>query len=359
MPTFGRLGKHSNRSQHGLQDQPPAGAQNSGANSTNQGGAVSGDAAVGGGGGLADSGLDAQSALSPSAGSPHEAIDARQQQQLQQQLQQQQQQQGHPILQNSGPSKLQKLPPQQSQQPPQAQGQSQSQAPAPPPHLYSASSTGAATNNPSPLLQHQGGDFVFDARQQQQQQQQHPDFVDPSVNRSQSLRYPSQSSLQQQPPPHQQQVYGIATSSVDDLPSPASFQHQQQQQPPPQQQQPPPQPAPEKHRTNRKLHIIKGIFGSVRGTSDTSSSSQNSSSHPPAPHPASQPYNDPNAGLVRRPSNKRVSARPEAPHLQARATPPPKELPVFDFFQTPWSHVSLLALPAAQQPRICGCASLL
>ncbi|ATY67262.1 S-adenosylmethionine-dependent methyltransferase [Cordyceps militaris] len=285
MPTFGRLGKHSNRSQHGLPEQPPAGAQGSGA----------GDAAVGGG--LTDPSLEAQSALSPLAGSPHDTIDSRQQQQqMQQQIQQpqQQQQQGLPILTSAaGPNKLQKQ--QQQQQPLPHQAQSQSQAPAPPPHLYSTSSTGPATNNPSPLQQHPGGDFVFDARQQQQ----HPDFADPTVNRSQSLRYPSQSSLLQHPHPHQQQVYGIATTSVDDLPSPTSFQHQQLQQPPP------PQPAPEKHRTNRKLHIIKGIFGSVRGTSDTSSSSQNSS-HAPVPHPASQQY-DPTAGLGRRSSNKRDS----------------------------------------------------
>lgn len=296
MPTFGRLGKHSNRSQHGLPDQPPAGAQSSsGASNPAGSGVVVGDAAAGGGA-LADSGLDAQSALSPPAGSPHEAIDARQQQQLQHQIQQQQQQQqGLPLLQTPGPNKLQK----QQQQPPQLQShQSQSQAPAPPPQLYSASSTGLATNNPSPLQQHPGGDFVFDARQQPQ----HPDFVDPTVNRSQSLRYPSQSSLrqQQQQQPSHQHVYGIATSSVDDLPSPASFQ----------QQQPPPQPAPEKQRTHRKLDIIKGIFGSVRGTSDTSSSSQNSS-HAPVSHPASQPYDPTNAGLGRRPSNKRVSTRPE------------------------------------------------
>ncbi|KAJ4153240.1 hypothetical protein LMH87_009737 [Akanthomyces muscarius] len=305
MPTFGRLGKHSNRSQHGLPEQSSAGAQSSGA--SNPAGSGGGDAAVGGGGLSADSiGMDAQSALSPSAGSPHEAIDARQQQQLQQQMQQQQQQQGLPLLQNPGPSKLQKQPPQQQQQqpPPQShQSQSQSQAPAPPPHLYSASSTGTATNNPSPLQQHPGGDFVFDARQQQQQ---HPDFVDPTVNRSQSLRYPSQSSLQQQQlPPHhqqQQQFYGVASSSVDDLPSPASFQQQQLQ------QQPPPQLAPEKPRTNRKLHIIKGIFSSVRGTSDTSSSSQNSS-HAPVSHPVSQPF-DPNAGLARRQSSKRDSRIP-------------------------------------------------
>lgn len=332
MPSFGRLGKHSNRSQHGISDQQQqlqqqqlqqqqlqqqqqqhqlAGIQTSGA--------TSGDAAAVG---LADSGLDAQSALSP--GSPHEPIDARQQQQLQQM----QQHGGQSILQNPGPNKLQKQPPPLQQQQssslaqPQLQQQGQ-QAPAPPPHLYSVPSTGSATNNPSPLQQHPGNsDFVFDARQQQQQQQQHPpDFVDPTVNRAQSLRYPSQSSLQQQQiqqqQPHQQ-VYGLASSSVDDLPSPASLQQQQQQQqlqqqPPPQQ----PQPAPhsEKQRTNRKLHIIKGFFGSVRGTSDTSSSSQNSS-HAQVPHPNNPPY-DPsinaNPGLVRRPSNKRVSTQPASP----------------------------------------------
>ncbi|OAR02116.1 hypothetical protein LLEC1_01642 [Akanthomyces lecanii] len=259
MPTFGRLGKHSNRSQHGLPEHSSAGAQSSGA--SNPAGSGGGDAA------------------------------------------QQQQQQGLPLLQNPGASKLQKQQPQPQSHQSQSQSQSR-QTPAPPPHLYSASSTGAATNNPSPLQQHPGGDFVFDARQQQQQQ--HPDFVDPTVNRSQSLRYPSQSSLQQQQlPPHhqqQQQFYGVASSSVDDLPSPASFQQQQPQ------QQPPPQLAPEKPRTNRKLHIIKGIFSSVRGTSDTSSSSQNSS-HAPVSHPVSQPF-DPNAGLARRESNKRDSRLP-------------------------------------------------
>ncbi|OAA58801.1 hypothetical protein ISF_06584 [Cordyceps fumosorosea ARSEF 2679] len=295
MPTFGRLGKHSNRSQHGLPEQSPAASAAQGSGSGTSDAAVGGGS--GGGGGLADSGLDTQSALSSTAGSPRDPIDGRQQQQLQQHIQHQQKQQGLPILQTSVSNKLQKQQPQQQQQ----QQQSQSQAPAPPPHLYSASSTSSATNNPSPL-QHPGGDFVFDARQQQQQ---HPDFVDPTVHRSQSLRYPSQSSLlqQHQLPPHQQQVYGIASTSVDDLPSPASFQQLQQQQPPP-------QPAPEKHRTNRKLHIIKGIFGSVRGTSDTASSSSQNNAPAPAPHPASQPY-DPSGGLLgRRSSNKRDSRIP-------------------------------------------------
>lgn len=288
MPTFPRLGKHGNRSQHGLPEQAAVGIQSSGV----------GDAA--------GSGLDAESALSSSTGSPHEAIDVRQQQQhqLQQQMQQQQQQQGLPILQGPGSSKLPKQQVSTLQQQPQAQlhqaqtNQAQSQAPAPPPHLYSAASTASATNNnPSPLQQHPGGDFVFDARQQQQ----HSEFVDPTVNRSQSLRYPSQSSLlqQHQSHSHQQQVYGIATSSVDDLPSPASFQQQQLQ------HQPPPQAAPEKHRTNRKLHIIKGIFGSVRNSSDNSSSSQNSSHSP-----ASQQHDNIVGFLGRRSSNKRVSTQP-------------------------------------------------
>ncbi|KAF1738577.1 hypothetical protein CRV24_000503 [Beauveria bassiana] len=213
MPTFPRLGKHGNRSQHGLPEQAAVGIQSSGLH--------------------------------------------------------------------------------------QAQtNQAQSQAPAPPPHLYSAASTASATNNnPSPLQQHPGGDFVFDARQQQQ----HSEFVDPTVNRSQSLRYPSQSSLlqQHQSHSHQQQVYGIATSSVDDLPSPASFQQQQLQ------HQPPPQAAPEKHRTNRKLHIIKGIFGSVRNSSDNSSSSQNSSHSP-----ARQQHDNIVGFLGRRSSNKRDSRIP-------------------------------------------------
>lgn len=301
MPTFGRLGRHSNRSQQGISEQPPAAGAQSNVGAGNSGTAVGGgDAAAVG---LAKPSLDTQSALSPSAGnSPLETIDIRQQQQLQQQ----QQQQGQGIPQNVGPNKLQK------QQPQQSQGQLSQQAPAPPPHLYSAQSTSsAANNNPSPLQQQHpgGGDYVFDARQQQQQQQQQQhssDFSDQSVNRSQSLRYPSQTSLQQQlQPPQQQQVYGgIAPGSVDDLPSPASFQQLQQ----PQQQPPQPAPPPEKHRTNRKLHIIKGIFGSVRGTSDTSSSSQNSS-HAPAPQSANPPPYETNAGLARRPSNKRVSTQ--------------------------------------------------
>ncbi|PMB73522.1 hypothetical protein BM221_000945 [Beauveria bassiana] len=217
MPTFPRLGKHGNRSQHGLPEQAAVGIQSSGV----------GDAL-------------------------HQA----------------------------------------------QTNQAQSQAQAPPPHLYSAASTASATNNnPSPLQQHPGGDFVFDARQQQQ----HSEFVDPTVNRSQSLRYPSQSSLlqQHQSHSHQQQVYGLATSSVDDLPSPASFQQQQLQ------HQPPPQAAPEKHRTNRKLHIIKGIFGSVRNSSDNSSSSQNSSHSP-----ASQQHDNIVGFLGRRSSNKRDSRIP-------------------------------------------------
>lgn len=274
MPSFGRLGKHSNRSQHGIseQQQPPsASLSNTTATATTTAGPH-----PTGGVGVGISGAQHQQPPSTAAGSlnisdtpptdslldntvgtalttgSHDHVDPRQ-------LPPQQ------AASQSTPNKLQKQPPN------------------PPPHLYNTTSSSSPTSaggNPSSLPQNPAGDVFFDGRQHQSP----TDFADSAgVSRSQSERYPSQHSLhlqqqqqQQQQQGQPQQIYGVATSSVDELPSPASFHQQQPAQPLPQQSA---QPPPEKPRSNRTRHIIKGIFGSVRGTQDTTGSNSNSNSN--------------------------------------------------------------------------------
>ncbi|KAF4441368.1 hypothetical protein FALBO_17321, partial [Fusarium albosuccineum] len=164
--------------------------------------------------------------------------------------------------------------------------------------------TGANINNHPPSLQQQqssnlssvGGAPAFDGHQS------HPDFVDPGLNRSQSIRYDSATP------------YNIATSSVDDLNShaagygqapPPSQQHQRpppQQQQQQQQQQAPQQPqqqAPPQKISTRKL--IKGIFsGSSRGASDSQHHHGISIGHGHGHHHS---Y-DNTGGLARRPSKR-------------------------------------------------------
>lgn len=360
MPSFGRLGKHSNRSQHGITEQQqqqqqsstsPSSSSNITATPSTTGPQASGGVGVGAPipsstipGSFntgetppsADSPLDAaqgassQSALPLGVGTAvttsNDHFDPRQ----------------LAASQGQPPNKLQKQPPN------------------PPPHLYNTSSTASASAasgiNPSPLQQNPSGDVFFDSRQAQHQPPS--DFATSAdVSRSQSQRYPSQHSLlvqqqqqQQQQQHQQQQIYGVASSSADELPSPASF--NQQPVPPAQTQAPP----AEKQRSNRTRHIIKGIFGSVRGTQDTAGSNShnnnNSSSssstalaqaqaaqsqsqgqspiHGPAPGSASKGRSgsyDNTAGLARRPS-KRVR---NLSHLQTslpshQASPAPDSL---------------------------------
>ncbi|KAL6359502.1 hypothetical protein LRP88_06923 [Fusarium phalaenopsidis] len=337
MPSFGRLGKHSNRSSQALaSSKTPA--------TTTTPSATSGSAATGApaattqatghqrqpshqqqqqqqlldeadsaahsahsGHGFGHSHNASANASNPanSSATPHSALssshntaysssesfDSRQPSHL---LQQQHQHQGQQ------PLHLQH--PQQQHQPqtpllPSPSSASAGGAP-PPPHLYSSpsaasSTTGANINNPPSLQQQQSSNLSgFDGHQS------HSDFVDPGLGRSQSIRYSSATP------------YDIATSSVDDLNSHAAGYGQappppaQQLQPPPQQQQQQPQATPQKLSTRK---LIKGIFsGSNRGASDSQHHHGISIGHG---HHHSY---DNTGGLARRPS-KRVQQVPDNP----------------------------------------------
>ncbi|KAJ4254773.1 hypothetical protein NW757_005100 [Fusarium falciforme] len=335
MPSFGRLGKHSNRSSQALaSSKTPA--------TTTTPSATSGSAATGApaattqatghqrqpshqqqqqqqqlldeadsaahsahsGHGFGHSHNASANASNPanSSATPHSALssshntaysssesfDSRQPSHL---LQQQHQHQGQ--------QQLHLQHPQQQHQPqtpllPSPSSASAGGAP-PPPHLYSSpsaasSTTGANVNNPPSLQQQQSSNLSgFDGHQP------HSDFVDPGLGRSQSIRYSSATP------------YDIATSSVDDLNSHAAGYGQappppaQQLQPPQQQQQQQPQATPQKLSTRK---LIKGIFsGSNRGASDSQHHHGISIGHG---HHHSY---DNTGGLARRPSkrNSRIS----------------------------------------------------
>lgn len=326
MPSF-RLGKHTNRSQHGIGDQlataaspsasnpsstsPSASAANNPSNPLQPVSSQPLDA-------LNSISADQSSSQSPPSFSARESVD---QQQQQQQL-------------SSAPpttNKLQKAPPphqqQQQQPPPLSQPpphqhpdlQLQHQAPVPPPHLYNPASASSPAN---PAINNSSSSGILNSLNQPQNPQQllsqpddsTPGFVDghqvissqdPSdpafVNRSQSARFPPVhpppphgsferlhlSAQQQQQHQHQQELYGVgvASGSLDDLPSPNSYQQQQQQ------AAVPPQPQPSKRSAR---NIIKGIFG---GGSSSKNNDEDQRSH--------SSY-DNTSGLARRPS-KRVS----------------------------------------------------
>ncbi|WAO92956.1 Hypothetical protein NCS54_01048500 [Fusarium falciforme] len=341
MPSFGRLGKHSNRSSQALaSSKTPA--------TTTTPSATSGSAATGApaattqatghqrqpshqqqqqqqqlldeadsaahsahsGHGFGHSHNASANASNPanSSATPHSALssshntaysssesfDSRQPSHL---LQQQHQHQGQ--------QQLHLQHPQQQHQPqtpllPSPSSASAGGAP-PPPHLYSSpsaasSTTGANVNNPPSLQQQQSSNLSgFDGHQP------HSDFVDPGLGRSQSIRYSSATP------------YDIATSSVDDLNSHAAGYGQappppaQQLQPPQQQQQQQPQATPQKLSTRK---LIKGIFsGSNRGASDSQHHHGISIGHG---HHHSY---DNTGGLARRPSKRPNSPKPNQPQL--------------------------------------------
>lgn len=346
MPSFGRLGKHSNRSQHALTDALAAGAgSGSGGNSASS--AVSGSgsgsnrgAAAGYANANAASTATPHSALSSShntAFSSNESFDSRSQQQQQFPPQQQQK---HQLL--------------QTQQPQLAPSSPAGQQRAPP-RLYSSPSAASSTTsaNPPPLQQHNpagaevGGSPIFDGQQhphqlqhqQHQQQQQHQlqyqnqsDFADSAgVSRSsqQSNRY---SKINSQSP------YGNAADSADNLnnygPGSAPLPPQQQQQQPP-----PPQggTVPEKR---SKRGLIKNIFsGSSRASSDQQQQQQQQHHHHGISigHSHQESY-DNTTGLARRPS-KRVS-NPPTPAIKT----------TFSQIGSDRSSGPAVAVPQAQNP---------
>ncbi|KAI0127912.1 hypothetical protein BJ170DRAFT_723264 [Xylariales sp. AK1849] len=311
MPSFGRIGKQSNRSQHNLVEQqhqtaqahapPPLSAL---ATASSSSGAV--------GPGSAITPPSASSAgLSSSESFQVDTRAAAQQQhsqlQPQQALHSQQQQR---LPENQRPLAQQQHQQHQHQQPPPPLTQQQQLGQ---PQIFGGNvpnntSSGTLTSN-HPTSNH-NVDSAAAAQaydNSRQQKSQHPDFAD-LVSRSQSTRYPQVSPLQT----HQQ--FGPASSSADDLPQtissspllpqgqPIGPNHQQQQQQHHHHHHQAPPTSTETKPSTRKLikKILQGA--SVTRVAASSSASSPSDLHHHQPHHS---Y-DNTAGLARRPS-KRVS----------------------------------------------------
>lgn len=333
MPSFGRLSKHSNRSQHALPEQ-----QSTATGSGSASGSVSGSAAAGapsgaaqtagsGTGGAASGPGAAAQAESPAEAAPQSALSstaALSSSDVDTFVDARLPPQGHPLQQ-------QQLLQQHQQHQLQQHLHQQQQPPAPPPHLFNSQSAGV---NPLPPLQTGGGVPTFEGHQPQTP----IDFADAAVNRSQSQRYgaPLLQPQHQQQQQQQQQAYPIASGSFDDLPSAGSY----QQQHPPLQQQSIPAPAPQK-RSTRKL--IKGIFGSSRDSHEAAHQQQiqqqqlllqqhhqqqlQQQQQQQQQHQATGPY-DNTTGLARRPS-KRVSNNP--PNLKSSSSQANRQAPDWDW----------------------------
>ncbi|KAH9239105.1 hypothetical protein K456DRAFT_1828062 [Colletotrichum gloeosporioides 23] len=315
MPSFGRIGRHNNRSQQALVE--PVGGAPSAGNSPTPLSAV--PAALSGAGGQVPlppsghsqshpqgqghgHGLSISHSLAPAPAptsssttptttnttttggannpiTPHsasstafssiESFDTQHQQQHQQQ-------------------QFQNLQHQQHQHQQHQQGQ---QGPPPPPHDYpaSASPAAAAASRNSLLLQHNPLPPA-DSRQRGPGQQQ--EFAD-SVSRSQSQRYPPAVA------PYPNTQYGAASSSVDNLR--ASLNNTSTATAQSQATSPTPQPAPQPEKRSAR-RLLKNILGAGRDHHNTP---------PPSQQPTPPGSYDNTGGLARRPS-KRVSNPPPA-----------------------------------------------
>ncbi|KAE9568885.1 hypothetical protein CGMCC3_g14995 [Colletotrichum fructicola] len=308
MPSFGRIGRHNNRSQQALVE--PVGGAPSAGNSPTPLSAV--PAALSGAGGQVPlppsghsqshpqgqghgHGLSISHSLAPAPAptsssttptttnttttggannpiTPHsasstafssiESFDTQHQQQHQQQ-------------------QFQNLQHQQHQHQQHQQGQ---QGPPPPPHDYpaSASPAAAAASRNSLLLQHNPLPPA-DSRQRGPGQQQ--EFAD-SVSRSQSQRYPPAVA------PYPNTQYGAASSSVDNLR--ASLNNTSTATAQSQATSPTPQPAPQPEKRSAR-RLLKNILGAGRDHHNTP---------PPSQQPTPPGSYDNTGGLARRPSKR-------------------------------------------------------
>ncbi|KAI1261893.1 hypothetical protein F5Y18DRAFT_189164 [Xylariaceae sp. FL1019] len=178
-----------------------------------------------------------------------------------------------------------------------------------------------------PLSQPNPPSTVYNTRQQQAPQTR--DNFAELVSRSQSARY-----SQVIPPLQTQSPFGIASSSVDDLPQTAPGI------PSPAHGQPQPQPAPEPKRRARNL--IKNILGS--------SSSRPTSNHYTA---QDQVYENASVGVVRRPSKRsnNNNTTPRGNPLLARPIDHPDWVPPpAASSRHPQSHQSHSQQSLTQQP---------
>ncbi|KAL2202049.1 hypothetical protein CC79DRAFT_1326243 [Sarocladium strictum] len=298
MPSFGRLShlKHSNRSQHGLTVDPPQ--PPSSADPT----AVAG-AGAGAGTGTPSFGQQGHTTTGADAVTPHSAsstasssIAASQQQHHFSDATSRPPQSVHPGNRNYD---YQQSQPGQVAQP--ISHQQQQDAPHPAAHFYSTGS------NPSDLQDSIGGGSpLYDTTRQHQHsrdrdQDQDQDFADAAaIGRSQSQRYSTilpapqhhNHPLSTQNHHHLHHQFATASSSLDDLPSTAAYNHSLQSQPFAQQDSQQQQaPQPEK-RSARKL--IRGIFsgGSSRSAAAAAAAAaaqpDHASNQPPPPPPPHQ-----------------------------------------------------------------------
>lgn len=303
MPSFGRIGRHSNHSQHNLIEQQ-ANAPPSLLTSSSSGvgpGTGPGGVPVSASASASSSTNTPTSALSAALSSSESGqVDTRAQQQTQNKQILQTQQQQQQLLEDYSRSISQHQ--HQQQQPP----------PGLPPAYTAINSTPLASNhthshghNPTTtsVPNSAGAAAAYgSSRQPQQQQKQkgsHQDFAD-SVSRSQSTRYPQVS------PAQTQQHFLPGSSSVDNLPGTISSPLIPQVQPGhpigPHHQQHPSQTAPiEAKQSTRKL--IRKI---LQGGSASRNSCATVASPPDPHHQQHHSSYDSSPGLARRPS-KRVS----------------------------------------------------
>ncbi|KAM0819202.1 hypothetical protein AB5N19_05017 [Seiridium cardinale] len=325
MPSFGRIGRHSNRSQHNLVEQQLANAPPSLVTSSSSGVGVG----VGPGSGAASANTPPSASSTALSSSESFQVDTRvaQQQAQNKQLQQSQQPQ------HQHQQRLQEHSRSLGQPPPLTAQYQQQQQPGPP-QVYAANPGAALTSNHNPTSSIPNSSAATatataygNSRQQQQLQQQqkshHQDFAD-SVSRSQSTRYPQVSPLQTQQP------FALASSSADNLPdtisSPLLPQAQAGYPIGPHQQQHPNQTAPtETKQSTRKL--IKKI---LQGASASRAASSAVSSPDPHQHQHHNSY-DNTAGLARRPS-KRVN-NPFPPSVRTSVSLEQQQIP--DWQQQP------------------------
>ncbi|ETS76006.1 hypothetical protein PFICI_12950 [Pestalotiopsis fici W106-1] len=391
MPSFGRIGRLSNRSQHNLveqqqQQQQQANALPSLLTSTSSSGFGVGAAGPGSASSASASANTPPSASSTAlsssepiafqgdntttssraltAAAQQQAQQSKQQYQQQQVLlqQQQQQQQAQQQVQLQQQQQFQQqIPPQQhrlQEQRPSSIVQNQQvspkhqQQPGQPHHYtttvnYPGSGAPTSNHNPtgnlsnsvpgldSPATTAITGAAYANLRQQQLQQQQQSskghssDFAE-SVSRSQSTRYPQTS------PSHNQQFFGPASSSVDNLPGTVSS---------PLIPPSPPTAGPYSHHhqqqhqgpTETKQSTRKLIKKILHGASASKAAASYSSADPR--HHQSQPsYDNTSGGASRRPSKRASNAFP--PNLRASVSLEQQQIP--DWQQSPQQQLSSL-----------------
>ncbi|KAM0259408.1 hypothetical protein ACHAQJ_003302 [Trichoderma viride] len=329
MPSFSRMGKQSNRSQHAIAAEAPqqVGSSSGGQSTTRAAPAPGGSGPGPGGAGTAEAdlqSLSSQSALPTTSGSALGSSESfvQQQQQLQhqqqlqqQQLQQQQLQQQQPRLSGGPPAHVQLFQNQnqnpavavpafddrqqlQLQQQQLQHHQQQQQSPLPPPPPQSQQSQQNKLQKQQPQQQQQ--------LQQQLQQQQPGDFVVDSASSTSTSTTGVRQSQRYSTSLHH--LFNISQTSLHDSSSHQSAAPLGQA-----------SANPEK-RSARK--IIKGIF-SGRGNGSHTDSHRDQHSQAGGPPASSSASYDNTVGLARRPSKRASRLNQPPPNLKTGLSPVP------------------------------------